>query len=344
MSFRRFRCFLRAFTFWAFGACGVASAADERAGSPEELKQHAATQYEAGVSAYREGRYQDAVQLFLAADRLVPSAVLSFNVARGYEKLGDSARALAHYRDYLRREPSAANAEAVRRRVEELEAVLQSRGLQQLTVLSAPAGAHVTIDEQPVGVTPWTGELAPGTHRIRVSRPGYADDSRGFELRPERALELSVALLPAGSSPSDTPPSARTTAVPKAATNAPEIVRSAPPSAAAIEASDPFGPWPWLALGLGGATLVAAGGFELSRRSAEDDARAAPNQLEYADRLDAMQGRQTIARVLGVTGALAAATGGVLLLISKTAGTQPAATAGVRWYGGALLGGVEASF
>ena len=69
--------------------------------------------------------------------------------------------------------------------------------------------------------------------------------------------------------------------------------------------SPTFGPWPWVTLAAGGISLAAAGAFELSRRSAEDDAREAGDQLAYADSLDAMQespGRR--AHFLGVGAAL----------------------------------------
>src|SRR5688572_9276776 len=71
----------------------------------KERVAEAKARYEAGARAYAEQRYKDAVDLFLEADRIVSSAPLSFNIARAYEKLGDSSGALAFYRDYLRRDP-----------------------------------------------------------------------------------------------------------------------------------------------------------------------------------------------------------------------------------------------
>src|SRR6185436_18266878 len=80
----------------------------------EERRNSVKVKFQEGAQAYEQGRYKDAVDAFLAADRLAPSAPLSFNVARAYQKLGDGSSALRWYRDYLRRNPNAQNADSVR--------------------------------------------------------------------------------------------------------------------------------------------------------------------------------------------------------------------------------------
>src|SRR3954465_5476259 len=80
----------------------------------EQKRAAAKSKYQQGAEAYSAGRFKDAVDLFLAADQLAPSAPLAFNIARAYEKLADDAGALRWYRDYLRRNPDAANATTVR--------------------------------------------------------------------------------------------------------------------------------------------------------------------------------------------------------------------------------------
>ncbi|HEY3494626.1 MAG TPA: PEGA domain-containing protein, partial [Polyangiaceae bacterium] len=155
----------------------------------------AKARYEQGVEAYAAGRFKDAVDLFLEADRMSPSAPLSFNIARAYEKLGDDSGALRWYRDYLRRSPDAPNAKAVEELVLRYEARLARKGVQQLTVMSEPTGATVAVDQKPVGVTPWTGDLAPGAHRVDLTMRGYSDATREIELASDRAQDLSVPLL-----------------------------------------------------------------------------------------------------------------------------------------------------
>jgi tetratricopeptide (TPR) repeat protein len=119
----------------------------------EEQKEEAKQRYKDGVNAYRKRRYKDAVDLFLEADALVPSAALSYNIARAYEKLGDDSSALRWYRDYLRRDPESGDRKAVEKLIEGFEAKLAAKGVQQLTILTQPRGATVVIDEEPVGVS-----------------------------------------------------------------------------------------------------------------------------------------------------------------------------------------------
>jgi tetratricopeptide (TPR) repeat protein len=107
------------------GTAGAARAEDTtadaaRAVSAEDRRQ-AKERYREGVEAYEAGLYQLSIEYFAAADRLAPSAALSFNIARAHEKLGQSAAAVAAYRDYLRREPNAESAGVARQRIAALD-------------------------------------------------------------------------------------------------------------------------------------------------------------------------------------------------------------------------------
>lgn len=284
--------------------------------SEAELKQRredAAQRYEQGVQAYQEGRHKDAIDLFLEADALAPSSALSFNIARAYEKIKDSTNALRWYRDYLRREPNAEDKDAVAALIQEYEKVLESKGVQQVTVLSEPETATVRVDGRPVGVTPWTGELPPGNHKVSLSLRGYADSERDISLAADHAQDVTFRLQPATeATPTPTPIAA---AASPSSTPAP-----APATPADVPPAEPegVGVVTYVVLGAGVATLGAAGVFEFLRRSAEDDAKNAKTQIEKSDALDTMDSRQTTARVLaGVGGALTIA-GGVLLVLDLT--------------------------
>ena len=257
----------------------------------EERVAEAKARYQEGARAYAEQRYKDAVDLFLEPDRMVSSAPLSFNIARAYEKLGDSSGALAFYRDYLRREPGAKNAAEVRGFIESLEDKLAQKGVQQLSVRSTPKGATVAIDGEPVGVTPWTGDLPPGAHRLTLELRGYGATSRDIELLPHDALDAEFVLEAAAEG------ERATSAVPLT----PPPARSKEPQRAPS-----FGVWPYVALGASAAALGGALYFEIARQNAEDDARGEPTQIGYHDAYERMQARQTVSRVLaGVGGALA---------------------------------------
>lgn len=264
-------------------------------GQAEARRSAAKEKFEQGVAAYKAQRYQDAVKLFLEADAIQPSAALSFNVARSFEKLDDTSGALRWYRDFLRRSPQADNAADVRAKVTTLAATLSQNGVQQLSVLSEPAGATVLLDEQNVGVTPITREIAPGKHRLLLRLSGYVDKRAEVQLEPQTPQDLRLQL--------------------EAAAPAAPVSVPLPANAAGAPDQGPrFGVVPYVLMGAGAASLLGALGFELSRRSADTAAEEAP-QNEFEARYDTMESRQTTARVLaGVGGALLVA-GGVLFVV-----------------------------
>lgn len=282
----------------------------------DESQQRAKAELGAGVAAYQAQRFQEAIEHFLAADRLIPNAALSFNVARAYERLGDEAGALRSYRDFLRRAPGQAdeNAELARGRVAALEAALGARGLQQLSVFSEPPGASLSIDGKTLGPTPWTGELTLGAHVLSLSLPGRASVERAIDVS-STALDVSVIL-----------PQPLVVAPPTSLNSAPQRDPTIPLEQAPQRAG--FGPWPWVTLAAGGATLVAAGVFELSRRSAESDAKSPElPQIEFQERIDAMHSRQATARVLVAVGGALLLAGGALVWFDPARRAQQRTTA-----------------
>jgi tetratricopeptide (TPR) repeat protein len=268
------------------------SVADARLGQAKR-------KFEEGVRAFGERRYADAVQAFREADGIQPSAALSFNIARAYERLEDVPAALRWYRDYLRRNPEAANRADVDKQVAGLARQLEARGVQQVSVLARPEGAQVLIDDRAEGVAPFTTEIPPGKHHVSVRAGGYRTQELDFSVEPGTPRDLSVVLEKLAP---DAPDAIATTPPPPS----PKM----PPPPAPAARKPPLGVVPWIVLGAGAATSLGALGFELARRSAESDAEQSA-QLDYPRHFEAMQSRQTTARVLGVAG-------GVLLLGGAT--------------------------
>ncbi len=289
--------------------------------SVEGRRAEGKARYDRGAAAYASGRFKDAIDLFLQADALAPSAPLSFNIARAYQKIGDDAATLQWFRDFRRRAPTAANGTEVDALIDGLEAALAKKGVQQVTVLSSPAGATVIIDEQPVGVTPFTGQFPPGPHKVVLSLRGYLDSVHDFSLPADQAQDLVAPLLPdareeraATAEPAGTPGATTTSA------------KREPPEAA----SGPrFGILPWLGLGAGAAVLGGALGFELARRSAEDEAKGDRTQVGYSEKLESMQRHQLTARILAGVGGALALTGGVLLVLDLSAKSEPRSRVGL---------------
>ena len=295
-----------------------------------EVPPVARQRYTDALRAYKEGRYKDAIDLFIEADRLAPSAALSFNVARAYGRIGDSTSSLAWYRDYLRRAGDAKDRAEVEAIVKDLAKRLQAKGVQQVTVLSEPPGATVHVDDRPVGVTAWTGELAPGRHRVSLRLRGFRDAESVIDLMPEEPLDVTVPLV------AETEDAPEQHSAPP-----PDSVPSESPYASAVVRDEPrpveggVRPLTWIALGAGAASLGAAGVFELMRRSAADDAAADQTQIGRAGKLETADGHMTTARVLAAVGGGLIVIGGVLLVVDLGSGSSPAhARVGVGCPGG----------
>lgn len=265
--------------------------AETLARSSSDPSAEAVDRYREARAAFDAGEYERAIRLFMEADRLAPSAALSFNIARSYEKLGKTARALEHYRRYLRREPGGAGAKRAQTRVNALEAELERRGVQQITVNSTPAGAEIAINERPLGVTPWTGELPPGNHTLVLTRAGFEKATRVIEISADRALDVEVALAPEGST----------------------SIAAGSSSAEGSSFKERVGPWPFVALGASAVAFGIAGAYELERSDAEAAARASRTQVEYAVHRDDAESRETTARVFAGVGGGLAILGGVWL-------------------------------
>ncbi|MEZ4227088.1 MAG: PEGA domain-containing protein [Polyangiaceae bacterium] len=160
----------------------------------EAAFEHARMMFGEGAAAYEAGRYPEAIDKFLVAASIYPNPQFSFNVAKAYDQLGDTAGALRFYREYLKQQRDAPDRETVQGRVRELELGLSRRGIQQLAVTSKPSGATLLIDGRPVGVTPWVGETWPGKHRLALRQPGYRDAETEVVLSRHRALDVALQL------------------------------------------------------------------------------------------------------------------------------------------------------
>jgi tetratricopeptide (TPR) repeat protein len=309
----------------AFASARASLAQGDAAGAPR-ANPDAQARYESGVAAYEEGRYRDAVERFKEADELAPSPLLSFNIAKVYERMADNRNALAAYRTYLRRLPGAENRATVEERIRALEQTLKASGVQQVTVISLPAGATVSIDNVSRGVTPWTGELIPGPHTLALRLDGHHESVSEIELPADHAIDIETPLVAGTDTVAAVPPPVDTEA---ATPNAPPPPPAPAPSAEASGGAPRW--WTWAMFGGSAAAFIGAGAFELSRGSLEEEARRTDIQLEYEQKFEAMESRQTTARVFLGVGALVAIAGGVSLYFDLQGSEMDAASGGVAF-------------
>jgi tetratricopeptide (TPR) repeat protein len=118
---------------FALVAPGLAQA--QRGQPTEQQVERARTLFVEGSQHYQGGRLEEALDRFLQAWRIVPGPELAYNVARTYERMGDTRRGVEFYRHYLRHAaPDATDRQDVERRIAELEAIAQ-RQREQIIAL-----------------------------------------------------------------------------------------------------------------------------------------------------------------------------------------------------------------
>ena len=271
----------------------IEPSADPLASRTEEAKRL----YALGAEAFAARRNADAIRYFRRAAALVPSAKLTYNIALTYEELGDTGRALAEYHDYLQHETDEARVAEVRGRVRELERKLGETGVQLLTVSSRPAGAVVKLAGAPVGITPWSGELTPGTHQLTLELEGYEPSQSHVVLPAERAAELAITL--------------EARAAPERSVKEPAAVR----------------PLTWSFLGVGVGALAGGVAFELSRAESSERAGRSASPTSAAEARGAADAKQMASLVLSSAGTAFLIGGGVLLLLDLSATTEKTSAA-----------------
>ena len=122
---------------------------------------------QAGVKAYAEGRYREAIVLFEEAFFEGGPAYELWNEAKCWLRLDDGPQAAKALRRYLA-EPSLPADEKAE--AERLLDEIQHRP-SSVTVATTPPGATVRIDDKLVGVSPLTTSLSPGKHELRLEHP-----------------------------------------------------------------------------------------------------------------------------------------------------------------------------
>ncbi|MBL8953438.1 MAG: PEGA domain-containing protein [Myxococcaceae bacterium] len=201
---------------------------------------------------YSQARYQEAIASFEEAYLLKPHPVIFFNIGKCWEQLGETAKALRAYRDYLRLLPDAADKDTVNDAIANLERRLKERGVQQLMVFADPPDAKIEVDGKGLGTSPASVELSAGNHKLAVTRDGYESVERSFVMQTTRSTEMTITLRPVSAAKTEPVASNNTTSAPK------EAVSTAPSASTSATAQPKKGGrvFTWVAAGL---ALVGVG-------------------------------------------------------------------------------------
>lgn len=234
---------------------GVALLAATATAAPARPETEARALYQEAQRLERQGQLTEALARLRQAYELLPTPTLLLPMARLCEQLKQPLAGLEATRRLRRQVPDAGRAgPGGAAELDALEARLAAQ-VARLRVRTDVAGALVLIDGREVGRSPLDApvELDPGVHEVEV-RGARGARLPQVELGPgeEREAELRTAPPPqerAASAPAR-PPAELTARAPE----------RAPPGAARYRPGAPT----WIALGLGGAAVLAAGAVAIS--------------------------------------------------------------------------------
>lgn len=162
-------------------------------------------QYELGSELYKQKRFTEALERFIASNRLVPNPNVVFNIANIYVLLGkreagrDRARSAERYVEafnWTETLARMATAEADKKDA----AALRSSILLKVAVVSVrsqPDGAEIFVDRESlgsVGRTPRDIATTPGAHTVIVKAPGHRPGQVKVEAKLGMAVPANVML------------------------------------------------------------------------------------------------------------------------------------------------------
>ena len=149
-------------------------------------------QFELAQRLYKEKRYDEAIERFVASNRLVPNANVVFNIGQTFEFLKRRVDAYNWYVSYLEFELTPDERSAGE---DKLAKLAREVGVYQVT--TEPAGAEVFVDRVDlgsVGRTPRNVAVPPGSHQIIVRLAGYAEAAVPAEVALGAKASVSVPL------------------------------------------------------------------------------------------------------------------------------------------------------
>jgi tetratricopeptide (TPR) repeat protein len=183
-------------------ALARAQAVDPASLSEDERKGKAAQYYQDAQSAFDDERYDEAVTLFRMADRMMPAAVIDFNIAKAFERQSRYEDAIRAYESYLKRYQDAngvlpPDGLDVQKNVAFLKQ-LTRKELPEVVIESDPPGANVYLNDPDrakiLGQTPYTARLAKGAYEVALVADGFASLAKTIDVSAEAPAKFLFKL------------------------------------------------------------------------------------------------------------------------------------------------------
>jgi hypothetical protein len=169
-------------------------------------KQAQALQVE-GVRLMQRGDNRAALGKFDEAFRLVASPKILFNRGKAHNALGEPVEALSDFTRFLDEAPYAP--QESRAEAERAVQALRPK-LSFIEVQTDDVGSRVSIDGKEIGTAPLAlpAVVVPGTHEVRLEKPGMTADTRSVSPIAGQKVRVVVKLVPVAETPSAgaTPP------------------------------------------------------------------------------------------------------------------------------------------
>src|SRR5688500_13272545 len=150
-------------------------------------------QYELGVELYRQRRFTEALERFLASNRLVPNANVTFNIAQTYRLIERPIEAYNWYESNL--VEFELDAERRRQGVTARDALQSQVAIVEVT--TTPPGAQIFVDRVDLGAigrSPRRVAMAAGDHRLVARLEGFREASTPITARPGEIVPAALAL------------------------------------------------------------------------------------------------------------------------------------------------------
>ncbi len=175
------------------GLSGMTTEAVAQPAGPDDaaLREAARVEFERGVSAAREQRWDEAVRSFQRARDLRATPSVQFNLGMACRSAGRYREGVSALEAFLGTPGATPDPLRVRAASEALGAM--RAGMSRLTVMVVPERARVTVDGADV-TAPSTVELDPGEHRVGAEAQGYTPRTETLRLAEAEARVLSLRL------------------------------------------------------------------------------------------------------------------------------------------------------
>jgi hypothetical protein len=268
--------------------------------APKEASQH----FQRGLKLFDEQDFRAALIEFRRAFDIAPSPNVLYNIGQSCYQLQDYVCAQQTFDRYLR-EMGDKMAPERRKEIEAELGELKGR-IAYLTITTTPPGAEVSIDENVMGKTPFTGPqpVSAGRRRITATLEGQPPVSKTIDVAGGDQAKITLTF----SSPSAPVASS---AAPATTTSPPPPPKNSPTSA-------------YVSFGVGAVGLSVGSIFgllALSSKSKLDDACSTPKSCPRSAQqdIDALKRNGTVSTLGFLVGAIGVGAGVVLLTTGSPA-------------------------